>query len=81
VIELTAEMRDAYTAGTGEPNWFLPRRHNEGLAAVLAIVERDYPLIRPCPSGPAGRCLAIRHSPANAGICASLGCVYPGDAS
>lgn len=41
-IEPTDEMERAYAAGTGSPNWKLPPGHRDGLAAVLAIVERDY---------------------------------------
>jgi hypothetical protein len=33
------ELRQAYTAATGEPNWTLPPRHAEGLAAVAALVR------------------------------------------
>jgi hypothetical protein len=47
------EIRQAYTAATGEPNWTLPPRHDEGLAAVAALVQRN---LRPA-SGP-DRCSA-----------------------
>jgi hypothetical protein len=41
VIEPTEEMERAYAGGTGSPSWKLPPGHRAGLAAVLAIVERD----------------------------------------
>jgi hypothetical protein len=69
MIEPTDEMEEAMTYGGTV---------RERLAAVLAIVERDYPLMRPCPTGENGRCLAVAHSASNARLCRTHGCVYPG---
>lgn len=38
---MTPEMEAAYITGTGSPNWKLPPGHRQGLAAVLAIAERE----------------------------------------
>ncbi|GIF08687.1 hypothetical protein [Actinoplanes siamensis] len=38
--ELTSEMIRAYVEATGEPNWSMPPRHLDGLAAVAALAGR-----------------------------------------